>query len=244
MDTVMEESRARMPAHAPVSVIVPCFNAAAYLGAALESIVTQDPTPAEIIVVDDGSSDASAGIAQDFGRSVCVIRQANAGIAASRNRGVDASTATLLAFLDADDLWPAGSLARRIAVLATRPDAECVYGAIEQFVTPELDAEARTRLAPIAATMPGRFAGSMLVRRAAFTRVGPFDASLRIGETLDWVARAAEAGLVGVSIPEVVLRRRIHGANTVMRERQRQNDYIRALHASLLRRRARIDGDD
>lgn len=239
----MDEGQSRMRVQAPVSVVVPCFNAAAYLAAALESIVTQDPAPMEVIVVDDGSTDTSAAIAQDFGRGVRLVRQANAGIAAARNRGVAETAAPLLAFLDADDLWPAASLARRLAVLETRPDAECVFGVIEQFVTPELDAEARSRLAPIAATMPGRFAGSMLLRRGAFVRVGHFDASLRIGETLDWVARAAEAGLVEVPIPDIVLRRRIHGANTVTRERQRQNDYIRALHASLLRRRARTDGD-
>ena len=240
----MDQGRSRTPATAPVSVVVPCFNAAPYLAAALESVVTQEAMPIEVIVVDDGSNDDSARIAQDFGRGVRVVSQANAGISASRNRGVAESTAPLLAFLDADDLWPAGSLGRRLAVLEARPDAECVYGAIEQFVTPELDAEARARLAPAAATMPGRLAGSMLLRRSAFLRVGPFDAALRIGETLDWVARAAEAGLVEVAIPEIVLRRRIHGANTVTRERQRQNDYIRALHASLLRRRAQAGGSD
>lgn len=236
----MDEGRSET--RAPVSVVVPCFNAAPYLAAALESVVTQEAPPMEVIVVDDGSSDDSARIAQDFGRGVRVVSQANAGISASRNRGAAESTAPLLAFLDADDLWPAGSLGRRLAVLATRPDAECVYGAIEQFVTPELDAEARARLAPAAATMPGRFAGAMLLRRSAFMRVGPFDTSLRIGETLDWVARAAEAGLVDVAIPDIVLRRRIHSANTVTRERQRQSDYIRALHASLIRRRAQAGG--
>jgi GT2 family glycosyltransferase len=77
----------------------------------------------------------------------------------------------------------------------------------------------------------------MLIERAAFQRVGLFDERLTIGETLDWVARAEDAGVTMSAIDVVVLRRRIHGNNTVTRERHRQGDYLHALRMAIHRRK-------
>lgn len=88
-----------------VSVIIPCYNGAPYLRETLESALAQTHTPLEVIVVDDGSTDDSAAIAESFGPPVRVIRQENQGESVARNRGIDEARGEWIALLDADDLW-------------------------------------------------------------------------------------------------------------------------------------------
>jgi hypothetical protein len=106
-----------------VSVLVPVHDGEAFLGEALESALAQEHAPHELIVVDDGSADASAEIAAAYGARV--IRQANAGTAAAVNAARAAARGELLALLDADDRWPAGKLSRQIEALG---DAGLIYG--------------------------------------------------------------------------------------------------------------------
>jgi len=112
-----------------VSVIIPAFNARLHIGAALSSVLDQDYPNLEIIVVDDGSSDETSKEALRYGERVRVIRQANAGPAAARNRGVSASRGELLAFIDADDVWIAGKLVAQVRYLREHPDVGVVFGA-------------------------------------------------------------------------------------------------------------------
>ncbi|HSA55609.1 MAG TPA: glycosyltransferase [Gemmatimonadaceae bacterium] len=221
-----------------VSVVVPCYNAERYLAEALGSIVSQSPPPLEVLVIDDGSADGSAAIAEGFSPHVRCVRQENLGISAARNRGLALARGELIAFLDADDVWLPGSLARRLALLDAAPEVEGVSGLVESFISPDLPPERRGSLACPTEPSAGRLAGTMLVRRAVFDRVGAFDPALRVGETIDWVARADAAGVRWRILDEVVLRRRIHGANTTARTPALGSEYLRVLKASLDRRRA------
>lgn len=221
-----------------VSVIVPCHNAAPYLGEALDSLLAQRPSPWEVIVVDDGSTDGGAAIAAAHGPPVRCFRQENQGIAATRNQGLRLAGGDLIAFLDADDLWPADSLGLRLGKLAENPRWDGVYGGVEAFASPELSEEERLSLPVPAGIQAGRLAGALLLKREVFERVGGFDTEFAVGETLDWIARAEERGIVMGRVEDVVLRRRIHGANTVRKTQRLQADYLRLLRASLARRRA------
>ena len=87
------------------SIIIPAFNSAATLARAIESVQKQSWPAYEIIVVDDGSTDATADVARQFGTTVRLIRQANSGVSAARNAGAAAATGDWLAFLDADDWY-------------------------------------------------------------------------------------------------------------------------------------------
>jgi glycosyltransferase involved in cell wall biosynthesis len=224
------------------SVIVPCYNAAAYLADAIDSILRQNRPPNEIIVVDDGSVDASAAIVGGrFGSRVRYHLQPHQGISAARNSGVRLAEGNCIAFLDADDLWPPRSLGGRLARLEAAAEIDCVYGRTEQFISPEIDPARRATLHCPPGAHAGRVAGAMLVRRSVFDRIGYFDPGLKVGETMDWVARFDERGLVIAMIDDVVLRRRIHTTNTVIRERHRQTDYLKILKASLDRRRKQED---
>lgn len=108
-----------------ISVVVPCFNAAPYLGQAVDSVLAQTFPPAEIFIVDDGSTDGSLEIAQRFGPPVQVMRQENSGPSAARNRGISCAKGDWIAFLDADDVWEPEKLERQSD--AARPDTVCVH---------------------------------------------------------------------------------------------------------------------
>ena len=107
-----------------VSVLIPCFNAAAFVGAALESVLAQTYAPIEVIVVDDGSTDGSAGVLDQFrARGVTVITQANAGQCAAANRALSAVNGAYIKFFDADDLLHPEMIERQMRVLNGRADA-------------------------------------------------------------------------------------------------------------------------
>ena len=223
---------------ADVSVIVPCYDTERYLGEALESACEQSPPPLEVIVIDDGSTDSSAAIAGRFGPPVRCYRQPHRGISAARNAGLAVARGALIAFLDADDMWTPGSLACRLELLAGDAAAECAAGLVEQFISPELPDDVRRTLACPPGVSRGRVTGALLMRRAAVARVGDFDESIQVGETVDWAIRAEAVGVVTRTVEQVVLRRRIHGNNSGARNLHLRVDYLRVLKRSLDRKRA------
>lgn len=220
-----------------ISVIIPVHNGARYLAEAIRSVQFQTLPPDEIIVVDDGSTDASAEVARAFGPPVRVLTQANLGPAAARNLGVVHATGDLLAFLDADDLWLPDKLARQAEVLRTDPMCEAVLGRVENFISPELDEPQAARLAKTAAQSGEFSSGALLIRRDAFLRVGWFDAGLRHGEFIDWWARAMQLALGYTVLPDWVLRRRLHNSNLTRREQAGRRDYLVLLRQHLARQR-------
>lgn len=222
-----------------ISVVVPCYNCARYLGEALASAVNQTLPPTEIIVVDDGSTDESAQVAQAMSPRVKYVYQANQGIGPARNTGVAQSRGELLAFLDADDRWEPAKLERQWAALQADPTLDAVFAHAQHFISPDVadDPDAQRLLAPEGA-MAAYYASSLLIRRPAFDGVGAFAADLSVGEFIDWYARAMEAGLSMQMLPDVLVWRRIHGANSTLRHRQQRHQYARILKASLDRRRA------
>jgi len=86
--------------------------------------------------------------------------------------------------------------------------------------------------------VPGMVPGTMLIKRAAFDRVGKFQGGLKVGEFIDWYARAVELKVRSLVLPELLLWRRIHDSNQGVRERQSVTDYARVLKAKLDRKRA------
>ncbi|HEU5477044.1 MAG TPA: glycosyltransferase family A protein [Gaiellaceae bacterium] len=214
------------------------YNAAPYLGEAIESVLAQDYEPIELIVVDDGSTDGSGEVARRFA-DVRVVRQENAGNGAARNRAVAEAEGTLYAFLDADDRFTPGKLNLQKAALDADPGLDMVFGHVREFLSPELDEATRATLRPPAPEpMPWTAPNLMLIRRASFERVGPFTSAVRVGVTVDWFARAAEAGLRYAVLPEVVLERRLHTQNNGLRERASRSQYLEVIRQAMERRRA------
>ncbi|MFN8443095.1 MAG: glycosyltransferase family A protein [Caldilineaceae bacterium] len=220
-----------------ISVVVPVYNGARYLGAAIESILAQGWQRLELLVVDDGSTDQSVQIAEEYSPQVQCIRQANAGPGAARNRGVEAAQGEFLAFLDADDLWPPDKLALQIDYLYKHPALDMVFGQVEQFISPELPPEQQPAMPP-QPIMTGLHVGAMLIRRQSFARVGPFATTWTIGEFIDWYGRAQRLGLQSANLPTIVMRRRLHTTNLTRRTQERRSDYLQIIKMRLDENRA------
>jgi glycosyltransferase involved in cell wall biosynthesis len=224
-----------------ISVMIGAYNAAPYLREAIESVFAQDYEPIELIVVDDGSTDGTANVARSFAR-VQVIEQENGGNGAARNRAVESASGELYAFLDADDRFTPGKLTLQKVALDADPGLDIVFGHVREFLSPELDEETRARLRPPAPDpMPWTAPNLMLVRRESFERVGPFTTAVRVGVTVDWFARAAEAGLRYSILPDVVLERRLHTQNNGLRESASRSQYLKVIRQAMERRRAAAD---
>ena len=215
-----------------VSVIIPVFNCERFLGDAIESVLRQNHSNLEILVIDDGSTDGSRSVAESFA-GVHSFRQENRGIAAARNAGIEQAQGEILAFLDADDLWVEGKLALQLDLLRKHPEAQIVAGAVEQFHEPDC-----SRLAVNLSTVgEGYTVGAMLLRRADFLRVGMFNERFHLGDLMDWHSRAMSLGLNEFIHKEIVLRRRIHDSNTTLTQPEARTGYLQALRAHLHRQR-------
>lgn len=220
-----------------ISVMIGVFNAAPYIGEAIDSVLSQDYEPIELIVVDDGSTDGSAEVVRGY-PDVRLVRQENGGNGAARNRAVQEATGAFYAFLDADDRFTPGKLTLQQAALGAEPALDMVFGHVREFLSPDLDEEARQTIRPPAPEpMPWTAPNLMLIRRDSFHRVGPFTTEVRVGVTVDWFARASEAGLRYSILPEVVLERRLHTQNNGLRERASRAQYLQVIREAMERRR-------
>ncbi len=220
-----------MSARGSVSVIVPVRDGERFLPAALESILADEPVPAEVIVVDDGSTDRSAALARDHGNGVIVLRQPAQGVSAARNAGIAAAKGEWIAFLDADDLWCPGRMACQGALLAGDPTLDLVLGRTQ--LVREEGAGYVARGEP----WPALSAGALMVRRQALARVGGFDPAKAMSEDVDWILRAREAGLRMQLHPEVVQLYRRHEGNATNERVANQRGFLSALRDAIGRRR-------
>jgi glycosyltransferase involved in cell wall biosynthesis len=229
-----------MAAEPLVSVVVPVHDGERYLHEALDSVGAQTYRRTELIVVDDGSTDASGEVARRFGARV--DRRPHGGAAAARNRGLELARGDCVAFLDADDVWAHDKLERQLAALSRDSGVDLVFGHLRQFVSPDLATEVAARLRWEPGALPGRLPSALLARRTAFERVGPFAVDWRVGELMEWLLRAREQGLREAMVPEVVVHRRLHPVSSSLRHRGSITDHAHILKRAIDRRRARAGG--
>jgi glycosyltransferase involved in cell wall biosynthesis len=218
-----------------ISVVVPAWNAAATIGETLASIAAQTRRPDEVIVVDDGSEDATGTIARAAG--VRVIRQSRLGMAGAMNTGVAASSGTLIAFLDSDDLWSREKLAWQEAALLVDASLDGVFGNVRCFADPALGGGL---LVP-EGERPGWLHGAMLVRRASLQAVGAFDPDMGGAAFIDWVHRGQQLGLRFGMRPEAALLRRVRRGSMSNPSAQRDANYLKAARQAIRRRHAAGD---
>ena len=202
-----------------VCVVIPTYNRRRLVVRAVESVLDQTRMPAEIVVVDDGSTDGTADALQArFRGTVSVLRQTRRGVAAARNAGIRASSAPIIAFLDSDDTWTPDKIelqlpsmqSERVVLSATnwRPrggksdvfsdlkiplDATVLHTPLQHLVRPEGH---------------GLWTSTWMVRRDAFLSCGGFDEGLRVAEDTDLVFRLARSGSFAI-VPQVLAERSI-----------------------------------
>lgn len=174
-----------------LSVLVPAYDAAATIGEALESVLTQVPPPQEVVVSDDGSRDDLHGALHPFGDRVRLVRGPNAGVATARNRAAAVATGTLFGLLDADDVWLPGRAAALVGAAAARPDLTVITtdAVVVRDGVPDAASYYATRTFPVddqeSAVLVSSFVlGTGAVRADAFRAVGGYRPGSRAAE--DW----------------------------------------------------------
>lgn len=221
-----------------ISVVMAAYNAERYIGAALNSVLAQTRRADEIIVVNDGSTDATLEALESYQRDIKQINLKHAGASRAFNAGISAAQGEFLAFLDADDLWEQKKLERQCLSLEENPDLDAVFGSVVQFVSEDAPAFV-ARQFHLSGPQPGINKNGMLVRRASFLRLGYFDPNTSISEFTGWFARATATGFQIRVEPDVVAFRRLHEANTgrLRRAEQQQETLLGLKQALDLRRK-------
>lgn len=203
---------------APVSVIIPVYNGAAFVAEAVSSVLAQTRAPLETIVINDGSTDDTAAVLDTFGDRITVISQANKGLPATRNVGAWAAQGAWLAFLDADDVWLPAKLERQMA-RAGDTGAAMIY-------TDRYNIGTRGDLPEIQSAIQRLYEGdvfedllnanhitvsSVVIRRDVFTALQGFTEHLRAAEDWDLWVRVAERHTVA-ACHEPLVQYRFHGS--------------------------------
>lgn len=207
------------------AIIIPAYNAAAFLAEAIESALAQTHSAAQVIVVDDGSADNTATVASGFGNAVMLIRQPNAGVSTARNFGAAQTSADWLLFLDADDRLRPDALAKLLSRSA-EASLGCIYGQSVDFTdsppsgarfgkehgsctlqgAPPLGARVAFWKAPIATP------GAAIIRRDVLERVGGWNARFNTTADRDLWCRIGTVTEFGF-VHHVVIERRVHDTN-------------------------------
>lgn len=222
-----------------VSVIISVYNGEMYLAETIESVVNQNYPNIESIIIDDGSTDCSSEVIKRFVPTVRYHYQPNSGIAAAWNRGIELAKGDFIAFNGADDLWTQNKTRHQMDAFYMDSTLDIVFGHVKQFHSPDLREDEKQKMWCPDELMPGVSAGTMLIRRDSFFRVGLFNTKWRRGIFNDWYLRANELGLKTHMLPDLLMWRRLHRSNHGIVNRDKSVDYVRMLKDSLDRRRAK-----
>jgi len=218
-----------------VSIITPCYNAEAWIGGAIESALGQTWPNIEVIVVNDGSSDASPAVLRRYaGAKVRVIDQPNRGASAARNAGLRAAAGAFIQFLDADDLLTPVKIASQVALLATRGDGTVATARWARFRdSPEAatqdDSPLFADLAPVDFLLMLASGGHMmhpaawLVPYGVARAAGPWDETLSLNDDGEYFARVCLASRGVVHAPDALTLYRSHVKGSLSGRRDRRS---------------------
>lgn len=224
-----------------ISVIIPAYNAEKYLSDAIVSVLKQTVPVDEIIVVDDGSTDGTKTIAQEFNKNVQYVYQENKGVAAARNKGLNLSKGDFITFIDADDIWLKNKIELQLQLFKKTPEAEMIIGFLQRVYKESNEEFFKV----FDGDEPGIFVlqlGSTLIRKEVFKKVGNFDEEMTLSEDLDWFLRSREEGINVEVHEDVVQLYRQHEKNITKNRKVTNSFMLKAFKKSLERRRE--TGDD
>ncbi len=207
-----------------VSVVIPAYNVAPYIGEAIDSVLAQTFRDFEIIVVNDGSPDTDAldAVLARYGAHLRCVRKTNGGPSSTRNAGVAAAQSDLIAFLDGDDMWEPEYLASQTTLLASNSAASAATTDGVYFGETTLAGQRFSQAMPmepdritLEAVLEGRsnISYSTLLKRQAFEQAGRFDESIRRSEDWDLYVRMLLAGQTILVNPQPLLRYRRRDAS-------------------------------
>jgi len=216
-----------------ISVIIPVYNGGSFLGEAVESVIRQSLRPFEIIVVDDGSEDDTAAVAQSYPQ-VIYFYQSNRGVSAARNSGIDLSTGSIVTFLDHDDLMVPDSLKNRIDYFIQNPQTQCLIAKHESFQDEAAGKQIWIRPDEFDTAHYGF--GYLMFRRSLFEIVGKYNPEITMCENIELLIRAQKMGVPLAKFPEVVVKKRVHAANVSRNVETAQLSLLGIIQSSIHKR--------
>lgn len=205
-----------------VSVIIPAYNGDRFLAAAINSVLQQTYGDYEIIIVDDGSTDNTAQVAQQYGKTVRYFHQVNQGVAASRNLGLAAAMGDYIVFFDQDDLLLPDKLSSQAELLDRQQHLGIVNSGwqicrCDRPNSPQATVQPWQQIPDLSPAnliiWKPVFLGAMMFRRTWLERVGGFDTALEQTPDVDLVMRLAQVGCPAAWVEEITVQYRQHEAN-------------------------------
>ncbi len=205
-----------------VSVIVPCYNESGYVARAIRSVLDQEYTQVEIIIVDDGSTDSTRAIVLGFGNLVRYIYQNKSGVSIARNQGVKEASHPLIFFLDADDQLLPHALSTMVRTMARHGDSCVLVGSSSYYRNGPSEEESKSHIEPITEAiisgsdliLKNRMPCANLVNRQAFLKAGGFDPKMTHSEDRDLSIRmAAQGTLCRISSELLIIENRVGSAH-------------------------------
>jgi len=224
-----------MSAVPAVSAIVPVYNGAAYIADALRSIRAQLHPVSELIVVDDGSTDATADLVSRADPDAALVRQSRGGLSSARNTGAQKASGEWLAFLDHDDLWPPDRIGALLDGIAASPEAGLVCGRIR--IEEMHGAIADPRMRKASGSHVPFLVHSTLIRRSVWMVLGGMNTAFDLGQDLDFYLRLTDSGVKIAKVDATTLIYRQHGSNRSRAVELGNSAMLVSLRASIDRRR-------
>jgi glycosyltransferase involved in cell wall biosynthesis len=222
-----------------VSVIIPVKNGERFLEAAINSVLEQGYKRYELIVVDGKSTDRSPFIAKSF-QVVRYLLQKDEGFGNALNAGIDVAAGELIAFTSFDDLWVKDKLSIQVSYLMQHPEVQYSITKVRYFLEESDAIPPGFRRELLAADQSGYMPETLMVRKSLFDSVGKFRSDMKISADVDWFARAKDLHIPMALIPEVLVYKRVHGANSTLAPNQvrtMNHELLKSLQNSIERQR-------
>ena len=219
-----------------VGVVIRTFNSDKYLIDSIESVINQNYSPMEIVVVDGGSTDQTIEIISELFPKIKIINQTRFGLGGAAQDGIEALDTDLIAFQDSDDIWTPGRLIQMVESLINSKDLSAVLGAVEHFLSPELDQVENQNFLIHKGLQPGFGLPALLIYKKIFNQIGPFEEGFPYGEYMEFIDRFRLKGLQIKQLEISTLKRRVHKTNYTQGAKLKSN-MLEAIHMIIARRR-------
>lgn len=221
-----------------VSVILPVYNGSAFLKECIESIINQSHPLLELIIVNDGSTDNSELIINEY-EEVNKINIQNSGVAAARNIGIRASKGEWICFIDQDDIWTPDSLSDRIELLNQINDAKIVIGKQKWFLDGLDQIPSWVKPEQMSEELDGYLLGCAMIKKELFETYGYFDESYRFCSDFDWFFRLKDDDITFNQVDSTVLKKRVHSNNESRHTEILHKELSKAIFSSIKRKRSK-----